>query len=226
MFKISFITAIGFLLANCTNPPAIGHDLTGYYNEYLIALGEADFHQVQCVATFRKGDEFGKAQTLPEKFTVYLDDRQIPLQTDVYPTYTTEISRTGFDGNHKWLIKENNNVVLEIPFHFSSFKLVAPVDSILGSKDLIVNVSGLKNGDTLECWFDNTDMDNENDRFDYTINNNSIVIPLKDAQSLKQGPYKLIISYIQKKPVSLNKKEIGISDVSYILEAIAVDVKY
>lgn len=225
MYKLVLFSAM-LLFLNCSNSKKTGNKLTGYYQEYLVALGEASHHKVQCVATFKKDNEDGKPQALPEGFSIFLDETPVPYEGSVYPSYSMELDREGFASNHKWVVKEKNIVVFEMPFSFSTFKINNQVDAMIGSKDVQLSIAGLKDGDELECWFDNIDIDNEIDRFRYAIKDGNIIIPAKDIKSLKKGTYNLKISHIQKKPVMYEGKETGLSDVSYGMNDIPVTIKY
>lgn len=226
MVRPKFIIPIAFLFFACNNEQNSVNGLDGVYHEYLIALGESDIHKIQVVATFRKGDDFGKPLSLPSDYTVYLDSTPIALDTAVYPTYSMEIDRTGFVGEHKWSVLNNGREVLNIPFSFKTFTLTTPIDSVLGKKDIQLGVAGLSAGDTLECWFDNIDVDNAIDRFYYPVNDNQITIPAIDLKKLTVADYKLVISFIKKSPVVLNNKEVGKSEVSYILGGRQVKINY
>lgn len=215
------------LFIGCNNQDKTFDQLSAYYHEYLIALGESSSLQVQVVATFHKGEDiFGKAQELTGEYAVYLDSLKLPLDKEIYPVYSAELDRKGFQGNHKWQIKKDGRLVLEVPFTFSVFKLNATIEKIIGSKDPEIPVSGLKDGEMLECWFDNFKLENETDRFAYKISGGLIIILAEDMQKLKQDDYNLKVSYIQKNPVIYNGKTVGASDVSYSLSDIPVTVKY
>jgi hypothetical protein len=199
--------------------------LTNYYHEYLVALHENELNKVQVVATFRAGDEHGKPQALPEDYTVYLDTQKITLATDPYPDYAMEKDRAGFVGKHQWVIKKGTETVLEIPFQFTFFRLTDSIPSVIGNTAIVFRTEGLPDGEKIECWFDNSELNNEKDRFSYPLKNNAVEIPAPDLQQLKEGRYNLTISYVQKIPVLLQGKQTGLLDVSYILEGIPVQVR-
>jgi hypothetical protein len=226
MVRSKFIIAITLLFFACNNEENSANGLNGVYHEYLIALGESDIHKIQVVATFRKGDDFGKPLSLPAGYSVYLDSTPIALDTAVYPTYSIEIDRKGFVGEHNWRVLQNERELLNIPFSFKTFTLTTPIDSVLGKKDIQLGVAGLSAGDTLECWFDNIDVDNAIDRFYYPVNDNQIIIPASDLKKLTVADYKLVISFTKERPVILKNNEVGKSEVSYILGGRPVRINY
>jgi hypothetical protein len=226
MFRSRLIIPIILLFSACNNEKNEDNGLDGLHHEYLIALGESDIHKIQVVATFRRGDDLGKPVSLPAGYAVYLDSNSIPLDTAVYPTYSIEIDRKGFVGDHAWKVIQGEQEVLNIPFSFKTFTLTTPVDSVLGINDVRLDIEGLSTGDTLECWFDNIDVDNDVDRFYYPVNDNQITIPASDLKKLTVADYKLVISFINKSPVILNNQEVGKSEVSYILGGKPVRINY
>lgn len=224
---ILLLPLLPLLFIHCNETGSAADPLTDYYHEYLIALGEEGMNKVQCVATFYDGeDAFGKASALPAEYAVFLDSLTLPLDKQVYPVYSTELDRKGFAGSHSWQVKKNGQLLLEIPFRFVFFRAEPPEEKNAGNKELVIPVAGLKEGDTLECWFDNMDLENETDRFNYLVSNNTITIPLRDLQRLKQDDYTLRISHIQKKEVLYKNRVAGILDVSYVLRGIPVTIRY
>jgi hypothetical protein len=219
------LPAILLLFINCNHTSSSKNDLSGYYQEYLIDLGQNPALKVQCAATFRKGDKSAKPASLPKDYQLYLDDKPVPLAKDVSPDYTMELGRAGFAGDHVWKLKHKDETILEVPFTFSTFNLVDSVPTILDQQDISLNIQGLQDDRQLECWFYNTNIKNEQDKFSYNIWRNSIVIPAADTRKLKPGSYKLRISYIQIRPLQMNDKEIGKLDVRYILDDIPVEIK-
>lgn len=210
----------------CTDSKKKESGLTGYYHDYLVALGENQIHKVQCVVTFLKDNEDGKPQELPEGFAVYLDSTRLPLNKDVYPNYGVEIDRNGFTGAHQWILKKGNSVAILIPFDFRTFTTSTTIGPEIGKTDIPVAIEGLQEEDIVECWFDNIDIDNEKDRFEYPVKNKTFTIRVADMRSLKAGAYKLKISYIKKSPVEIFSKKTGKLDISYSLNDIPVAVMY
>ena len=224
--------SIAFLLSaccfiSCTGKKSGSTDPLGDYNQhYFFYLGEDSLNLVQCVAEFRKGHEDGEYTLLPKEYVVLLDGKPLPVDTNVYPVYSEERSRETADGAHRWELKQAERSLLEIPFTFKRFRLLDTVAMLeCGDADLPLRFSGLAEGDSVECWFDNTDLSNEVDRFVYPVRNGAITLRKADIERLKEGRYQLRISSILGAPVQVEGKPSGKWEASYILHPIPTRVR-
>lgn len=223
MRKLFILFAVSFILS-CNSDSSPEHTLTGYFHDYAVVMGDNPARNALVTATFHKGDEFSKAAKLPEDYVILLDGKPLPINTDVYPSYTMEAPRDSFPGNHIWKLVYKDETVFEFPFKFTSFRILDTIPPVIGSKDLVLRTEGLADERKIECWFDDAAMENEEDRFSYPIQNSTVTISAADMKKLKPGNYNLKISFIQLTPLQLHGKEIGKSDVTYMLEPVSVRV--
>jgi hypothetical protein len=227
------LRAVGIFLvlfaASCKNSSS-KNEIEKLYHKLLVVSSEGlQTNEVTCRATFHKDGETGTEIALSSEYSIYIDNKKLSLLTDndLAPEYRLLLKNDSLIGNHKWKIKYKDLVISETDFSFTTFKITNQLDSVMGDKDVTLQITGLKNGDKIECWFDNEDdVDFEEEDFTYTVLDNSVTIPMTDIRKHKSGKYSLLINSIQKTPVVINGRKVGISEVIYEYADILVTIKH
>lgn len=114
---------------------------------FMLALGEADFHLTQCVVEIMKNpDDVMGNLSLGEGAKVQLDEHVLSYDKD-YPSYNAEISRDEFLGKHVWKVLLPSGKTLEYSFEVLPFTFKDSIPAVLKPKDLKIECENLKSSD-------------------------------------------------------------------------------
>lgn len=190
------------------------------YIAYNISYSE-NSTQVGCMAQFRFAGEDGTTLVLNDPSSVSLDNKEIVVDSNTNYSgayYLVNADQANFSGTHTWRYTDAKGKTYTQQFDFIPFKLDEEIpSSITSDKDLIIKLSGLKEGSDLHCIVSDTSFSSDDIDRSFKINHGTIVIPSTLLQKLSEGPADVIVSSNYTKPLDQSTPEGGVLNYDYSL---------
>jgi hypothetical protein len=203
-----------FTLAGCgdrKDSPEVKEDKSNYFNFSL--RGDEESGSISARLQYKVGGAEGRAILLPVNFSVLVDGTELILDSSKMngPWYERIFDTAGFRGPHKLQFKTPSGTVDSEEFEVRLFSLRTKLETQIPAKDLVLQVAGLKDPDTLRVLLTDTGFYSRGiDRID-TVRNGQLLIRKADLEGIKPGP--VVLELLKEEEMQLDSIGTGRGDL-------------
>lgn len=188
------------------------------YIKYNVAYDEGS-EKVETLAQFRFAGEEGTTLVLNNPSKFIFDHKEIVVDSNRYypgAYYKADFAPAEFSGKHEWEYTDATAKVYKQSFDFRPFYLAEEIpNEISANSNLEIKIKGLAEGDNITCEITDTSINTADDKSDYVLKNNAIIIPSSALQKLASGPVDFHISITYNEPLQEPTKEGGVFEYYY-----------
>jgi hypothetical protein len=159
------------------------------YFDY-IAWGDEETGNITIKMQFRAGGPNQRALLLQAPSTVMLDNQLLQADSTKFtgPYYELIVPTNEFAGVHSIVFTDSQNRQYKTQFEFPIMKFKTEPDSVIGRRDLVLDLEGLRpEGHVRVLMTDTTFRGRGIEKID-SFDNNPLVITREDLRELKTGP--------------------------------------
>lgn len=192
--KLQAAAAMSLLLLvvwGCTNidVPKEKSDPDDIYFDY-IAWGDEETGNITIKLQFRAGGPNQRALLLQTPSNVMLDNQVLQVDSTKFagPYYEFIISANDFGGEHSIVFTDNKNRQYRTRFEFPVVKFKSEPDSVMGRKDIVLDLEGLKPEGHVRVLMTDTSFYGRGVEKIDSFDNKPLIITQEDLRDLKNGP--------------------------------------
>jgi hypothetical protein len=185
------ILLVFFLFLGCTNIEVRNEkpDPNNIYLDY-IAWGDEETGNITVKLQFRAGGPNQHSIVLQPPSKVMLDNRQLEQDSTKLtgPYYESITPAAEFGGMHTIVFTDNQNRQYTTRFEFPVMRFKTEPPGIIGRKDLLLELEGLKPGGHIRILLTDTSYYGRGIEKIDTIDDRPLLITREDLRNLEKGP--------------------------------------
>lgn len=193
-------------------------DPNDIYFDY-IAWGDEAAGNITIKLQFRAGGPNQRSLVLKAPSSIMLDDQLLQPDSTKFagPYYELIVSTNDFAGMHSIVFTDNQNKQYKTQFEFPLIRFKTEPDSIIGRRDLVLNLEGIKTGGHIRALMTDTTFRGRGIEKIDSFDDKPLVITREDLRELKNGPIYMELFREQDKDLKETMKAGGRFYLSYSL---------
>jgi len=185
------MTLLLLAFLGCTNADVRREkpDPNDVYFDY-IAWGDEETGNIILKLQFRAGGPNQRAMLLQTPSSIMLDDQVLQPDSTKFagPYYEVIVPASDFGGDHSIVFTDNQNKKYTTHFEFPVVRFKSEPDSVIGRKDLALELEGLKPEGHIRVLMTDTSFYGRGIEKIDSFDNKPLVITREDLRELKNGP--------------------------------------